>query len=206
MLTCRLVVSTPRALTFWIVKSVMPMFCMSIFIAGSEFLCSRKTFTPFSLAWSVKLGDALDEATPDLRIRTLEGVVVALRAGPDDEVRPHSRAEVYAAPQGIYALAAESLVWVYERAQRVSRVGVETCGDHRQVHLVGGEDPQHLLGVVLIDLTRIVVLEPFQEVVESACDALRLLDHWLVQRPRCGSPAARSGSQQGRKPISPQSS
>ena len=83
-----------------------------------------------------QLGDALDEATPDLRVRALEGVIITLRAGPDDEVRPHSRAEVYAAPQGIYALTAESLVGVYERAKRVGRVGVEAGGDHGQVHPV----------------------------------------------------------------------
>jgi hypothetical protein len=40
--------------------------------------------------------------------------------------------------------------------------------------------PLDLLDVVFVDLTRIVVLEPFQEVVEPAGDALGLLDHRLV--------------------------
>jgi hypothetical protein len=39
---------------------------------------------------------------------------------------------------------------------------VEACGDHGQVHPVGGEDPQHLLGVVLVDLAGEVVLESFE--------------------------------------------
>ena len=34
----------------WITCSVIPMFRMKIFIAGSEFLCSRKIVTPRSFA------------------------------------------------------------------------------------------------------------------------------------------------------------
>ena len=56
-----------------------------------------------------QLCNAFDEATPDLRIRALEGVVVALRARPDDEVSPDFGAEVYPATQGVYALAAECI-------------------------------------------------------------------------------------------------
>ena len=40
--------SIPRARSVWITCSVIPMFRMKIFIAGSEFLCSRKSFTPCS--------------------------------------------------------------------------------------------------------------------------------------------------------------
>ena len=46
MLTCTL--SIPCARSVWITWSVMPMFRMKIFIAGSEFLCSRKSVTPLS--------------------------------------------------------------------------------------------------------------------------------------------------------------
>ncbi len=38
----------PRALSVWMTWSVMPMFRMRIFIAGSEFLCSRKSVMPSS--------------------------------------------------------------------------------------------------------------------------------------------------------------
>ena len=43
-----LTVSMPSARNLWITWSVMPMFRMKIFIAGSEFLCSRKRRTPCS--------------------------------------------------------------------------------------------------------------------------------------------------------------
>ncbi len=38
--------SIPWARSVWITCSVMPMLRMKIFIAGSEFLCSRNTVTP----------------------------------------------------------------------------------------------------------------------------------------------------------------
>ena len=46
MLTWTFVI--PRARSVWITCSVMPMLRMKIFIAGSEFLCSRKSVTPCS--------------------------------------------------------------------------------------------------------------------------------------------------------------
>ena len=42
--------SIPCARSVWITCSVIPMFRIRIFIAGSEFLCSRKTVTPRSFA------------------------------------------------------------------------------------------------------------------------------------------------------------
>jgi hypothetical protein len=38
----------PRRRSVWITCSVIPTLRMRIFIAGSEFLCSRKSFTPFA--------------------------------------------------------------------------------------------------------------------------------------------------------------
>ena len=38
----------PCARSVWITCSVIPTFRMRIFIAGSEFLCSRKRSVPFS--------------------------------------------------------------------------------------------------------------------------------------------------------------
>ncbi len=46
MFTFTLVI--PRARSVWITCSVIPMFRMRIFIAGSEFLCSRKSVIPRS--------------------------------------------------------------------------------------------------------------------------------------------------------------
>ena len=44
----------------WITCSVMPMLRMRIFIAGSEFLCSRKTVTPLPAAYCA------DSPTPSM--------------------------------------------------------------------------------------------------------------------------------------------
>ena len=44
MLTWTFVI--PRSRSLWITCSVMPMLRMRIFIAGSEFLCSRKSLMP----------------------------------------------------------------------------------------------------------------------------------------------------------------
>jgi hypothetical protein len=40
--------SNPWARSLWMMCSAIPMLPMWIFIAGSEFLCSRKSFTPRS--------------------------------------------------------------------------------------------------------------------------------------------------------------
>ena len=61
--------STPRALTFWMVNSDIPMFRIRIFMAGSLFLCSRKTLMPCSLAWSVSFRDTLDEGAPGFGVK-----------------------------------------------------------------------------------------------------------------------------------------
>ena len=88
------VVDPLRGASVWITCSVMPMLRIRIFIAGSEFLCSRKTVTPWSRGVLRRLADAVDEARPRRRVRGLEGVVVALDPGPDDEVRPDLGGEV----------------------------------------------------------------------------------------------------------------
>ena len=46
MLTWTFVI--PRSRSLWITCSVIPMLRIRIFIAGSEFLCSRKSLTPCS--------------------------------------------------------------------------------------------------------------------------------------------------------------
>jgi hypothetical protein len=86
------------------------------------------------------LRHALDEAAPGLRVGPLEGVVVPLGTGPDDEVSPDLAAQVHPALERVYALTADPLVRVYEGAPAVGRVGVEPRGDHRQVHPVLLED------------------------------------------------------------------
>ena len=46
------------------------------------------------LASLCDLSDAVDEPCPRVLIRRLEGVVVALDAGPEDHLRAHGRREV----------------------------------------------------------------------------------------------------------------
>jgi hypothetical protein len=50
MFTSKREVSTPSSFTFVITNSVIPILRIRIFIAGSEFLCSRNTFTFLSAA------------------------------------------------------------------------------------------------------------------------------------------------------------
>jgi hypothetical protein len=106
-----------------------------------------------------KLRNTLDETPPRLRVRPLERVVVPFRAGPDDEVRANSRAQINAAPQGVFSQAPESRIGVDESAKGVGRVGVESRGDDRQVHFVGGENARNLIDVVLIDFARVMVFQ-----------------------------------------------
>ena len=51
--TSRREVSTPSSFTLVITNRVIPILRIRIFIAGSEFLCSRNTFTFLSAAWAV---------------------------------------------------------------------------------------------------------------------------------------------------------
>ena len=59
--------SIPCARNVWITCSVMPTFRMKIFIAGSEFLCSRKTLDAVLAAALGRLPDTVDETRPDSR-------------------------------------------------------------------------------------------------------------------------------------------
>ena len=72
----------------------MPMLRIRIFIAGSEFLCSRNSLTPCSRADLGRLAHALDQPPPRIDVGRLERVVVALAAGPDDQVRAERAGEL----------------------------------------------------------------------------------------------------------------
>ncbi len=86
MFTCTL--SIPWARRVWITCSAIPMLRMKIFIAGSEFLCSKNTVTPRVFRMGGRCGDPVDEPRPGGAVGGLEGVVVALDPRPDDELRP----------------------------------------------------------------------------------------------------------------------
>src|SRR3954447_1351536 len=53
-------------------------------------------------------------------------------------------------------------------------------GDNGQVHPVGRKHTRDLIDVVLIDFARVVVLEAFEQVVETRGDAFGLIHHRLV--------------------------
>src|SRR5829696_1203835 len=126
------------------------------------------------------LGYPLDETAPHLRVGSLESVVVPLCPRPDDEVRPHLRAQVHAALEGVDALSAQAIVRVDEGTQGVGRVGVEPCGDHGQVHTVLFQDREDLLDVLLVDLAGVVVLEAIKKVREPLGYAPGLVYHRLA--------------------------
>src|SRR5918997_3618483 len=108
-----------------------------------------------------QFGYTFDKAPPRLSVRTLEGVIVAFGAGPDDEVRSYLGAKVYPVLEGVYPPVAQPPVRVNKGALAVGGVGVEASGDHGQVHPVTGEDSQNSVGVLLVYLARVVVLEAF---------------------------------------------
>ena len=61
-----LTLSIPCRRSVWITCRVMPMLRMKIFIAGSEFLCSRKTVTPRSRAcWADSPTPSMNRAQDD---------------------------------------------------------------------------------------------------------------------------------------------
>ena len=81
-----LTLSMPCLRSVWITCSVIPMFRIRIFIAGSEFLCSRKTRDARSFARCAAWPIPSTNRAQRLLVRRLERVVVALDPGPDDQV------------------------------------------------------------------------------------------------------------------------
>ena len=92
MLTLTLVM--PRVRSVWMTCSVIPMFRMRIFIAGSEFLCSRKSVMPRSAHRVATSPTPSTKRAQRVLVRRLEGVVVALDSRPEDHLRPHRSGEV----------------------------------------------------------------------------------------------------------------
>src|SRR6266566_3233537 len=67
---------------------------------------------------------SIDKQVPCLRVLSLEVIVVALRAGPDDEVRPQRSRQVNAALQRLDTLAPQCQVRIDERSQLIRWIGV----------------------------------------------------------------------------------
>src|SRR5207248_3948099 len=111
------------------------------------------------------LADALDEAAPGLAVRGLEGVVVALDAGPADQVRANRGGEVHGAQRDLERLAAEPVVRLREGALAEARFEVKAGG--HAVDVVLAERLAHLVEVVLAEFLRIVELVAVHQIAEA---------------------------------------
>src|SRR6266566_7468058 len=67
---------------------------------------------------------SIDKQIPRLRVLSLEVIVVALRAGPDDEVRPQRSCQVNAALQRLDTFTPQRQVRIDERSQLIRWIGV----------------------------------------------------------------------------------
>ena len=154
----------PRSRSLWITCSVMPMFRIRIFIAGSEFLCSRKSFRPCFGAHLGGLGDPVEEPLPRLRVGRLERVVVALDPGPADHVRADLAGELGGLARQPPRLRARRGVGRDEPAPPEARVEVQAGAD--RVDPVPVERLAHLVEVLARELARVVELvvvdQPFE--------------------------------------------
>ena len=151
------------------------MLRMRMFIAGSEFLCSRKTVTPFSSACATNSATRVDEGIPGALVVALEVVVVALGAGPDDEVRVDLGGEIDAALQRVDALAAQRRIGVGERAELIRRIGVQPRRDAVDVHRA--ERATDGVERVFVDLAGVVVFEAVHQSGQPVHHAPRPRDH-----------------------------
>ena len=137
----------PSARSLWMTCSVIPTLRIMIFIAGSEFLCSRKSFTPCSAHACAASPMPSISHFHESRVGRLERVVVALDPGPDDVVRAERAGEVAPATVRSTRLARGLRVGADEPAAAERRVQVHARGD--AVDVVVAERVAHLVEVVL---------------------------------------------------------
>ena len=110
-------------------SSVIPMFRIMIFIAGSEFLCSSQSSWPRLAELPGDLPEPVDEQVPALRVGRLERVVVALDPGPDDHRHAELPGELRAGDRDLHRLGAHRRVGIAEAAAPEARVEVEPAGE-----------------------------------------------------------------------------
>jgi len=111
-----------------------------------------------------RLADTFDQPGPAVRVRGLEGVVVALDPGPDDEVGAERAGELGRGDRAPLRLLANLLVGRDEPASPEAGVEVEPRGD--AVDPVAVERSAHLVEVLLGELLRVVELVAVDEVAE----------------------------------------
>ena len=174
-----LTLSMPRSRSFEITCSVMPMFDMWIFIAGSEFLCSRKSRRPCYASRSATCADAVDQPRPHLGVRHLERVVVALAAGPDDHLRADARRRGRR-PRGKSRSASRAHRVVERREPALAEARVDVQAARDRVDAVPVERGAHVVEVVAVELAGVVELVVVHQVAEPVDGAVHLLRDRLV--------------------------
>src|SRR5579875_931974 len=120
-----------------------------------------------------------DELVPGVNIVALEVIVVALGAGPDDEMRAQRGGKVHAALERVDALAAQRFVRIDEGPQFIGRIGMQAGGNTINIHR-----PQRGLDTIydiLIDLARIMILQAINQVGQPIDDAAGLRYHVFVR-------------------------
>ena len=100
--------------------------------------------------------ETIEEPRPALGVRGLEGVVVALDPGPDDEVGAEPAREVSGGDRAALGLAPHLGIGGAEAAAAEERVEVEPGRD--AVDAVVAQYPAHRVEVVLGELLRVVEL------------------------------------------------
>src|SRR3954467_11845703 len=166
-----LTLSMPCARSLWITCSVMPMLRMRIFIAGSEFLCSRKSLTPSLFARAGARARAAREPRPGVGVRRLERVVVALDPGPDDEVRAELACEIGGFERQPPRPRPRRGIWGDEPAAAEARIEMEPARD--AVDAVAAERLTHRVDVVgreLLRIVELVLVDQLAEPLDRAAD------------------------------------
>src|SRR5207245_8988840 len=111
---------------------------------------------------------AFYQPSPALAVRRLERIVVALDAGPDDEVRPQAAGHVGRGQRAPHRLGANRRIRRAQPAAAAKRVEMQTGGD--TVDAVPAESVLDRRAIALVDLLRVVELV----VVDKVADA----GHW----------------------------
>ena len=136
--------------------------------------------TPWRGADLGRLGDPLEEPLPRLRVRRLEGVVVALDPRPADHVRADRAGHLRRLAGDPSRLGAHRRVGRDEPAAAEARVEVEARAD--RVDAVPVERVAHLVEVVPVQLAGIVELVVVDQVAETLDRAAHALG---VVSPAC---------------------
>ena len=119
------------------------------------------------------LPDALDQPSPRVGVRGLERVVVALDAGPHDEVRAQRAGEVGGLAGEAARLLAHAGVGRHQPAAAELRIQVQAGGD--AVDVVVAERRAHVVEVVGRELVGVVELVAVHQVAEALHRAVHLL-------------------------------